>query len=366
MANNLTIAETTAWAKTVHLIDTDEPVIGGVDGVSNAQAIALAGRTQWLKALLDAVIVAGGLTPDTALTTQLRDAILSRTPAATATIAGILKLATSALVLAGTDTSTAITPALLAAALAGGAPVVGSVRNLRANLTAVSSAITFYWDECVVATAIGGTAYKITNTGGLTVDMTKTGVGGIDTGSVAANTWYSIYAACNPSTSTKCLFACLASTSSGSVYSGANLPAGYTATALVGIRITNSNSLFSIFQQRDRSVVFPTTTVLATSTAQSSYTPLSLSSVIPVNAFKIYGSAGSSSSGASSVSMIFFIASDANGCGAVDIELQTMAPNSVNYAPFSVLLSTPQTLYYTYYIGQSGQVGLITVSGYDF
>ena len=35
MANDLTITETATWPATVKLIDIDEAVIGGVDGVSN-------------------------------------------------------------------------------------------------------------------------------------------------------------------------------------------------------------------------------------------------------------------------------------------------------------------------------------------
>lgn len=139
MANNLTISETTAWTDTVHLIDTDEPVVGGVDGVSNAQATSLSSRTRWLKALMDAVIVAGSLTPDTGVTTQLRDAIidliatainsLDLTPNnASDTVKGIVELATIAEALAGTDSTRAVTPAGLGALSALYGPPHGQCR----------------------------------------------------------------------------------------------------------------------------------------------------------------------------------------------------------------------------------------------
>lgn len=75
MADNLTINEVATWPANVHLIDTDEPVIGGIDGVSNKQAIALANRTKWLKAQIDAVITGAMLEPDPADLGQLAEAI---------------------------------------------------------------------------------------------------------------------------------------------------------------------------------------------------------------------------------------------------------------------------------------------------
>lgn len=84
MADNLTITETQTWPATVHLIDTDEPVIGGEDGVSNAQAKALANRSQWLRAQIVQAIVAAGIAQDDADVTQLAEAIAALIAAAIA------------------------------------------------------------------------------------------------------------------------------------------------------------------------------------------------------------------------------------------------------------------------------------------
>ncbi|MBE0529542.1 MAG: hypothetical protein IH626_01860 [Rhodospirillales bacterium] len=84
MADNLTINETATWPATVKLIDTDEPVIGGLDGVSNKQAITLANRSQWLKAQIDTVIETALLDPDPLDLWQLTEAIATLIAAALA------------------------------------------------------------------------------------------------------------------------------------------------------------------------------------------------------------------------------------------------------------------------------------------
>ncbi|SBW13029.1 hypothetical protein KL86APRO_40051 [uncultured Alphaproteobacteria bacterium] len=79
MASNLTIPGThdlAAWVEQIKLIDTDEPVVGGIDGVSNAQPIQLAKRTQWLKAVIGQVVAAAeSVDPATANLDQLLEAI---------------------------------------------------------------------------------------------------------------------------------------------------------------------------------------------------------------------------------------------------------------------------------------------------
>ncbi|MEO0036239.1 MAG: hypothetical protein RLZZ501_2262 [Pseudomonadota bacterium] len=128
MASTLTISEVTKWIAAIKLIDTDEAVVGGVDGVSNQQAIQLAARTLWLRAQIEAVLDAAELDLDTSVTTQLRDAIaaliaaaideIDLPGAASETVAGIVELATLAETKAGKDGERAVTPAGLAAALA--------------------------------------------------------------------------------------------------------------------------------------------------------------------------------------------------------------------------------------------------------
>ncbi len=79
MASNLTIPVThdlAAWVEQVKLIDTDEPVVGGIDGVSNTQPIQLAKRTRWLKAVIGQVVAAAeSVDPATGNLDQLLEAI---------------------------------------------------------------------------------------------------------------------------------------------------------------------------------------------------------------------------------------------------------------------------------------------------
>lgn len=126
MADNLTIPPThdkPAWPEAIKLIDTDEPVQGGLDGVDNIQAQQLAARSQWLKAQVDAVIAWAELTPDAAELDQLKRAIAAKFAAtaarpATTTASGVVELATNAEAQAGTDAARAVTPAALAACTA--------------------------------------------------------------------------------------------------------------------------------------------------------------------------------------------------------------------------------------------------------
>ncbi|SBV94132.1 hypothetical protein KL86APRO_10473 [uncultured Alphaproteobacteria bacterium] len=126
MADNLIIPPThdkPAWPEAIKLIDTDEPVQGGLDGVDNLQAQQLAARSQWLKAQVDAVIAWAELTPDAAELDQLKRAIAAKLDAAaarpaTTTASGVVELATNAEAQAGTDAARAVTPAALAACTA--------------------------------------------------------------------------------------------------------------------------------------------------------------------------------------------------------------------------------------------------------
>lgn len=92
MAN---VIESSQFDAGVYQIETEDPVLGGPDGIANKQAKNLANRTKYLK-------------------DQLED----KTGDATTTKKGIVELATNAEVLTGTDTVRAVTPAGVAAKIA--------------------------------------------------------------------------------------------------------------------------------------------------------------------------------------------------------------------------------------------------------
>lgn len=57
MAN---LPETVAYESGIYQIETTDPVVGGPNGVSNAQAKQLANRTAWLKQIADETVIARG------------------------------------------------------------------------------------------------------------------------------------------------------------------------------------------------------------------------------------------------------------------------------------------------------------------
>lgn len=101
-------------------------------------------------------------------------------------------------------------------------------------------------------------AFTLENTLGLvvrrltlscTADVTASGAGGLDTGSVTTNTWYSYWFIYNPSTNTD---SCIFSTSS----SIPTLPSGYTFYARAGWNRTDGSSRFNRVTQRGRSAQY--------------------------------------------------------------------------------------------------------------
>src|ERR1700691_1176406 len=161
--------------------------------------------------------------------------------------------------------------------------VVGSARNLVITQTGNATA-TAVAEEVVVETALGGFGYKISNFS-VTLTASGNGANGLDTGSLAAKTFYALYAIYNPTTSTAAILATLSSTSNGSIYSGTNIPSGYTMSALIGFMLTNGSSHFVVSTQLDREVFYQSPiAVLSNATGVSSLTSVSLSSAVPTTA----------------------------------------------------------------------------------
>lgn len=105
--------------------------------------------------------------------------------------------------------------------LSGG--IVGGQSNLKASASGISALVSISFDELAVATLAG--SYKTLRSGVLTVSAATLGTGGLDTGSVAASTWYSVWVVWNGSTTAGLLS--LSATAP-------TMPAGYTHKARVG------------------------------------------------------------------------------------------------------------------------------------
>ncbi|KVC81422.1 phage tail protein [Burkholderia ubonensis] len=215
------------------------------------------------------------------------------------------------------------------------------------SVTAASASATLTADEIIVESALGGLRYCLASFN-KTINLATTGAGGMDTGSAPVSGFVAIYAIYNPTTQTAALLATNATAAAApNVYGGANMPAGYSASALVSVWPTNASSQFIVGSQFDRRLNFVATSALNGAGTVGSATSFSLASIIPKNAKFVSGSVSITvnaaaistltiydqlASGASSV-----VASNNSGAGA--------AGASSNFSNFPVL--TAQTLWYS-------------------
>ncbi|ELI8402945.1 tail fiber protein [Yersinia enterocolitica] len=159
--------------------------------------------------------------------------------------------------------------------------VVGTSRNAKMSVTAASSTATFMADELIVQTALGGLQYKLSSFS-KTINLATTGVGGMDTGTVPANGFVALYAIYNPTTQISALLAVNASSVVvPEVYGGSNMPAGYTASALVAV-LPVTTSRFAPFIHQGRKVSIIGASILSGSSTPSSLAALTVSAV-PLN-----------------------------------------------------------------------------------
>ena len=243
--------------------------------------------------------------------------------------------------------------------------VVGTVRNLFMSVAAASASATLTADEIVVETALGGAPIRIPNFN-KTINLATTGAGGMDTGSAPTSGYVALYAIYNPTTSTAALLAVNAtSTVAPSIYGGANMPSGYTASALVSVWPTNGSGQFVIGYQVDRFVAIAPTQVLSTSTQQASYTGLLISAAVPKNAKSVQGVGTITSNSAANLFVNF--AGSTGGVAQATSSISTSAANAGIGAQFSSIpLLTQQTLFYTATVSAGTMSLIISVSGYTF
>ncbi|MBF7978653.1 MULTISPECIES: hypothetical protein [Rahnella] len=169
----------------------------------------------------------------------------------------------------------------------GTAGLVGDMRNGKMSIPTASATATFTADEIIIETALGGFQYRLSSFS-KTINLATTGAGGMDTGTVTSG-YIAIYAIYNPTTGASALLATLTGTSAGSIYSGSNMPSGYTASALVSTWLVSSSQLTAGYQI-DRDIY--TTSLSAISTSAATTTPAVItfaSAAFPVNAKTISG-----------------------------------------------------------------------------
>ncbi|WP_072035342.1 phage tail protein [Dickeya fangzhongdai] len=165
--------------------------------------------------------------------------------------------------------------------------VIGTTRNAVMNIPSDSSNARFVADEIIVGTSLGGRQYRI----GLfekTIDLTKNGVGGMDAGKVPDEGFVGIYAIYNPVTMASGLLAVNATAVKlPEIYSGTNMPDGYTASALLTV-VPVKTSKFTVLSVIGRQVYVPGAKIYS-GTPNTSGVDVPVSGFIPLNARTISG-----------------------------------------------------------------------------
>src|SRR5471030_1188600 len=248
--------------------------------------------------------------------------------------------------------------------------VVGEARNAKMSVTAASATATFTADELIVGTALGGLQYRI-GSFSKTINLATTGAGGMDTGSAPVSGFVALYAIYNPSTNTSALLAVNATAAVvPEVYGGANMPAGYTASALVSVWQTNASSQFKIGSQYGRRVFFPATSVLSTTGSGSAnpFTPFTISAAAPRNAkdVNLTATIGTNTSSAAVYSSVN-IAADSGGAGSGTVTVSGASGGNIASSVTMIIpIITPQTLYQTLFASAGTTTYNVVVSFYTF
>lgn len=226
---------------------------------------------------------------------------------------------------------------------AGSGPIVGEFLGIKTNVTAASATTSFTIESAVTGSAINSFPYKLT---GLTknINLAIVGVGGMDVGLAPVSGFVSIYLIYNPITQTSNLLACNQTTSSGSVYTGANMPTGYTTSCLISTWPTNPSRLLVVGTQVERKINFGLT-LLNSSVVNQTDTLINLSSFVPLNAKFISGIFQVGSSVQSNCRMSLSGSPGSIGMQSVGGVVIAAGNHQASYS--NIAMITPSTVYYT-------------------
>ena len=238
--------------------------------------------------------------------------------------------------------------------------VIGSARNVKMSVAAASASATITADQIFVGTSLSGQVYRLASLS-KSINLATTGAGGMDTGTAPASGYVAIYAIYNPTTATSALLATNATSAVvGEVYGGANMPSGYTASALVAVWPTDASKLMKVGFLQDRQVNPIRVQAYNANTGLGAYTPVVLAAAFPPNAKVFIGDLQSFSS-VGGATVVFGVGSDSNGAGAVSYSTMTPGQGMVRCP-----ILTPQTIF-AYYQTTAGTPNLqIWVGGYIF
>ncbi|MDN0109045.1 hypothetical protein QVO02_00285 [Yersinia mollaretii] len=241
--------------------------------------------------------------------------------------------------------------------------VVGTSLNAKMSVTAASATATFTADELIVQTALGGRQYKLSNIN-KTINLATTGAGGMDTGTVPASGFVALYMIYNPTTQVSALLAVNATSALVTeVYTGVNMPAGYTTSALVSVWGVTS-SLFRIGFQSNRHVAIPTINIYSVSGGITASTPLNISPVAPQNATQIDITITANETVAGN-GVAISISSSPSGIGQFGTVATVSGQTSTSITTGTLALIEKQQLYFSMSNTNPG-IYIIAGRGYNF
>lgn len=240
-----------------------------------------------------------------------------------------------------------------------GAPI-GTASNAKMSVASATAITSIVADEVVVGAALGGQSYRLSGFNNA-INLGITGAAGMDTGLAPASGFVAVYAIFNPTTGISRLLAVDAtSVVAPTIYAGANMPSGFTASALIAVWPTNASRQFVAGIMQGRQVAIAGVQVLSSSVQQASFVSLSLTAAVPPNAktAKGYMRVGSSSQ----ANNLGQISSNSIGMDTTIIEGGYTNATSA----FTVAMLTQQTMYYTATTSAGTLVNLIVISSYTF
>lgn len=207
----------------------------------------------------------------------------------------VIRVFTAPSVTAGTVPTFGATPTYTldmktGAVASASSPIAGSFKNLQASANGISANISVTADELVLEN--GADVYQKVSAVSLTINSATSAANGLDTGTLAASTWYAVWAIWNGTT-----VAGLLSANS----TAPTMPTGYTHKARIGwIRTDGTANKYPLsFKQYGRRIQYvvaaggnvPGGTLMASGTAGNANTPtwaaVGVSSFVPTTASAI-------------------------------------------------------------------------------
>lgn len=240
--------------------------------------------------------------------------------------------------------------------------IVGETKNARCSIVAASASSTFAADQVIVSESLSGKSYRL-STFSKVINLATTGAGGMDTGAAPVNGYVAIYAIYDPDTNTSALLGKNATLAEQTeIYSGVNMPSGYTASALIGVLPTNGSGQFSIASMKGRKVSFEPVNVLTSVLNQPTFTSLSIAGAVPFNAK--YASGTLLGASTTTTAIAIQVASTAGGLDAQQGSNSSVISLGVPFREMDIL--TPQTIYRINTVGTGTPSFSINVTNYRF